>query len=296
VQIGRFASSLSLLSNACELARADCAPKPCGNGTITVSDWVQAGRYVAQLDSPAATTDCLAGGAGFSPAGGWRAEPSLPVGQHVRWLTATDIALAPGLTNRLPILMQAQGNEAGISFSLSYDPNLLTLVSADCGPDARNAILHFNTNRLAQGQIGLILALPTGTAFAAGPQVVAELGFRAASGTKTLATPITFIDQPVVREICDVEARALPASHQDGTAVIWHGDQLFLTATQAEALGRMRVNLIGSPGVWELQTSQGDGLWAGIIHLTNRTGREQYSDSNSTNFSHRFYRAVRRSP
>ncbi|MFC1453235.1 hypothetical protein ACFLSJ_07840 [Verrucomicrobiota bacterium] len=51
VQIGRFAAGLDTVIHGCEFTKADCAPRPCGNGRISVSDWVQAGRYAARLDS-----------------------------------------------------------------------------------------------------------------------------------------------------------------------------------------------------------------------------------------------------
>lgn len=51
VQIGRFASGGEAISGSNEFQRADCAPRTTfGDGRISVSDWVQAGRYAAGLD------------------------------------------------------------------------------------------------------------------------------------------------------------------------------------------------------------------------------------------------------
>jgi hypothetical protein len=51
VQIGRFAAKLDTPANGDEFQRADCAPRSeRGDGEIKVTDWVQAGRYFAQLD------------------------------------------------------------------------------------------------------------------------------------------------------------------------------------------------------------------------------------------------------
>ena len=295
VQVGRFASGLADISNACELARADCAPKPCGNGTVSISDWVQAGRYVAGLDPLAFVTECPPSGGGFLPAAAPGAE-AVPPGLPLRVLSATSMVLAHGETNRLQILLHAQGDEAGIGFSLSYDPNLLTLVSTELGPDATDAVLHLNTNQAALGRIGLILALPTGAVFAAGSRLVAEVCFRATPGTRTVATPITFGHEPIVREICDIQARALPTDYENGTAVVYHGNDLLLRATRVLGADGIRVDLIGRPGVWELQGSQGDGNWAKIINLINQTGWEHFIDPDFTKFEHRFYRGLRLLP
>jgi hypothetical protein len=52
VQTGRFSAGLDTVNSGSELQRADCAPRNTqGNGSITISDWVQAGRYAAGLDS-----------------------------------------------------------------------------------------------------------------------------------------------------------------------------------------------------------------------------------------------------
>jgi hypothetical protein len=55
VQVGRFVAGLDAASVGAEFQRADCAPRATlGDGRLTVSDWVQAGRYAAGLDSATA--------------------------------------------------------------------------------------------------------------------------------------------------------------------------------------------------------------------------------------------------
>lgn len=51
VQVGRFVAGLDQVTVGSEFQRADCAPKETkGNGNLTITDWVQAGRYAAGLD------------------------------------------------------------------------------------------------------------------------------------------------------------------------------------------------------------------------------------------------------
>jgi hypothetical protein len=53
VQIGRFAAGLDTVNAGTEFQKADCAPKDTlGNGSVSLADWVQAGRYAAFLDTP----------------------------------------------------------------------------------------------------------------------------------------------------------------------------------------------------------------------------------------------------
>jgi hypothetical protein len=52
VQVGRFVARLDTPANGSEFQRADCAPRDTsGDGQLRATDWVQAGRYAAGLDS-----------------------------------------------------------------------------------------------------------------------------------------------------------------------------------------------------------------------------------------------------
>lgn len=52
-QLGRFAAGLDVVNTGNEYQRADCAPRSSlGDGKITLTDWVQAGRYAAAIDPP----------------------------------------------------------------------------------------------------------------------------------------------------------------------------------------------------------------------------------------------------
>lgn len=52
VQLGRFASGLDTPDNGGEFQRADCAPRSsAGDGRLSVADWSQAGRYASGLDA-----------------------------------------------------------------------------------------------------------------------------------------------------------------------------------------------------------------------------------------------------
>ncbi len=54
-QAGRFAAAIDTPADGSEFQRADCAPKSTlGDGRLTVADWVMAGRYAAGLETPVA--------------------------------------------------------------------------------------------------------------------------------------------------------------------------------------------------------------------------------------------------
>ncbi|MBI1763248.1 MAG: hypothetical protein HYR56_17630 [Acidobacteria bacterium] len=52
VQVGRLVAGLDAAAPGVEFQRADCAPRDtCGDGRLTVSDWTQAGRYAIGTDA-----------------------------------------------------------------------------------------------------------------------------------------------------------------------------------------------------------------------------------------------------
>ena len=68
----------------------------------------------------------------------------------------------------LPILLLANGNENALGFSLNFPPSLLSYINISLGNGAPGAALFANTNQIANGQLGVLLSLPTDATFPAG--------------------------------------------------------------------------------------------------------------------------------
>jgi uncharacterized protein (TIGR03437 family) len=216
VQVGRFAAGLDTASPGSEFQRADCAPRATlGNGGITISDWVQAGRYAAGLDPP-------------TPAGG----PTSPTSASAAIASANATAAAeqplraiksgfePGPTGSLSVSLDAQGDEQALGFSLRYDPTQVRFISAQAGRDAAGATLYVNAGEAASGRVGIALSLPTGQTFAAGAQQAVTVTFATASDSSGSSATIEFADHPIAREIADADARPLPVSWVSGPVAI----------------------------------------------------------------------------
>jgi uncharacterized protein (TIGR03437 family) len=122
-----------------------------------------------------------------------------------------------------PIELLAQGDESALGFSLTFDPAVLGNPQARLGSDASSATLNANTSQVAQGRLGLVLALPIGQKFDAGARQIVVVNFSIVSGGGAASTPIGFGDQPVAREVSDLNARALPASFVGGQATLARG-------------------------------------------------------------------------
>jgi uncharacterized protein (TIGR03437 family) len=218
VLVGRMASGLDAPQDSSEFQRADCAPLATfGDGRITIADWVQAGRFAVGLDP-------------LTPAQG----PSLPLPNAqaaslltteaqpdlTRVIRARGNEFARGSLNALPIELAAQGNENGVSFSLNFDPRLL-LFSHVVAPAGWT--VNLNRDQLSQGRVGLMLALTAGTVATQGEQPLLTAYFAPLGGADAVTTEVTFGDQVFAREIADVAAAVLPTATYEKATITIHG-------------------------------------------------------------------------
>jgi hypothetical protein len=111
-QAGRFAARLDTAATGAEFQRADCAPRATfGDGQIKVTDWVQAGRYVAGLDPL---------GAIGGPTNEVAAIPSGSSGSRQLRLANTNVL--QGQTTKISVVLEAQGDENALGLTLAFNP------------------------------------------------------------------------------------------------------------------------------------------------------------------------------
>ena len=217
VQVGRFSAGLETAATGGEFQRADCAPKASlGDGRVNIADWVQAGRYAAGLDAAVAAGGPTAPVPGLQSAFAAEAMNS----EQARAVRAMNTSFQRGQNGTLVIELDAQGNENALGFSLSFDPAQLRFVSASLGSGAANASLNSNTNQAESGRVGIALALPTGLTFAAGSKQLLVVTFAALNGGGGATTTVAIADQPVGREIVDAAANSLNATWTAATVTL----------------------------------------------------------------------------
>ncbi len=139
-----------------------------------------------------------------------------------RTIKVVDTYPVPGAAVAVPIVMNSQGTETLVSFSLNYSINpLASNPTATCGA-ATIAGCTVTFNNTTPGQIGVTITNPL--AFTAGPAEIAVINFQ------TLAnnlgnTPLTFGDAPVVRLVTDGDGNPLPATYINGLMVFAQGQE-----------------------------------------------------------------------
>lgn len=211
VQVGRFAAGLDVPAAGAEFQRADCAPRDTkGDGRLTITDWVQAGRYLG-------TDPALAAGGPTQPV----AASSLSLVRNQTLAANRSASMVYGRPQQtaesgeriISIELDANGSENALGFSLRFDAAKWRLAGAEAGRDATGATLHVNELAAKSGRVGVALALPTGRKLAAGLRQMVTLRFVAAGKASADAMQIEFADAPVAREVVDEQANALPASY-----------------------------------------------------------------------------------
>jgi hypothetical protein len=296
VLIGRFAAGLATNGlgevtniNPCLFDKADCAPRPAGNCAITIADWVQAGRYAAGLDASNLVGTCVPPPAGFAPAGVGFAPASL------RNLCLTNLAVEQGRTNWVRIVMDAQGDENGLQFSLSYDTNRLAYVRSVVGPEVNpDDVATFVANGASKGYVAYFFGLGTDLTFPGGRMVIIEAAFRALATTNPVSTGLNFVDYPIRREVVDPTAGVLPASYQSDSLVITRSNAFLFEALTLPGPDQVRLRLIGEVGAtWSLEHSADMSSWAPLATVTTLTGKVEYLHTTPTGAGQRFYRAVK---
>jgi hypothetical protein len=218
VQVGRFVAGLDTANAGSEFQRADCAPRTSlGNGSITISDWVQAGRYAAGLDPVLPAGGSTSASFALSESSASAQSFTSATSRTVRVVNATFIR---GQTNSLAVLLDSQGDENALGFSLNFDPGLMVFSDAMLGSDAAGASFNVNSSQAGIGRVGIAMALPAGSTFAAGSRFIVVLHFNVPSGAGTVSTQVSLGDQPIAREVSDPSANVLSAAYVDGTVSI----------------------------------------------------------------------------
>ncbi len=80
-------------------------------------------------------------------------------GTGPREIKVTNAYLAPGTPVPSPVLLEAQGDENALGFSVSFDPTAFTYTGASLGANAAGASMDMNATQATSGKLGLRPAL-----------------------------------------------------------------------------------------------------------------------------------------
>ncbi len=205
---------------------------------------------------------------------------NLIVIDNPRVVFVSEISGHSGAFVRVPVQMQCIGNEHVVSFTLLYDPTVLSIPRVSKVPAGAT----FGTNNNNLGALGLSVTLASNAVFAAGDALVVEVTFDSvvAGDVSTFAG---FGTRPTPRVVLGTNGVALAALFVAGEI-----DLSPLRVAQGMFTnGNFRFGFNAEPGErYAIDVSENLAQWTPLV--TNTAAGASFSFSNTTAEPRRFYR------
>lgn len=191
-----------------------------GQVTVLASSRRQGVRQLITTPIKLAAGRYLVGVSSVGGASGYTLEASIP---GARLLQIETASAAPDSTASVPVSFLADGDEAGMTFSLAFDPTILGSPTWLASPARTGDRVRLDTSLLSQGLLGIEYRLPDGTTLPAGWQTLGSIHFSIRPGERRQTTPVELEDRPLVRTLFDRNLRAVQGAYASGSVIIVPG-------------------------------------------------------------------------
>jgi hypothetical protein len=220
------------------------------------------------------------------------APANLIVVDNPRVVYVPEMQVPIGGVGVIPIDLQAVGDENNFRFSVQFDPAVLSNPQLLPGADLPNATLTLDTNLVADGRVGVSVALPVpATALAGHQREVARLVVNvSATAVDGSTTPIGFSDAPLTRLVGTTNRIPLTTLFAAGLLEL-HSVALRLIGERLPD-GRYHLRLQGLPGrSYAIEASGDMRHWDLLTTVTtDGEGSMEFTDPDSAAAPQRFYR------
>ncbi len=196
-------------------------------------------------------------------------QPTEAAGFGGRTMTVVSTNADPGTQVNVSIELDSQGDEVAASFTLNFDPAILSnpVVTLGSGVPA-GANLSLNGNQSAQGRLGVLV--DSTNPFLSGPpnRQVISVRFDVAANAPAGATPITFVTSPTPLSVSSAFGALLATAYQVGTVTVAPPAVTFVTiggrvtTPSGQNLRNAQVSLIDGNGVRRIATTSSFGLYS----------------------------------
>ena len=158
----------------------------------------------------------------FLAVSGLVTEPANAQGRVLRVASIATGAVAESQVE-IRIMLDSQGDEASISFSLLYNRSGLTDPVVTRGNDVTmESDLQINNANLGQGQLGVIVNSPN--RFSAGTRNLVNIRFTVPAGVSSGGFGIAFGSVPTPQSVLNSMGVSLSTTYQGGTLVVGQAD------------------------------------------------------------------------
>jgi len=195
-----------------------------------------------------------------------------------RILKVVSTSAEAGSQVMVSIEIDSQGDEVAASFTVNFDPAVLSNPVVTLGTGAPGgASLSVNANQATSGRLGILV--DSDNPFLSSPpdrQVIA-VAFTVAPDAALGASPITFVTMPTPLSVASAFGSLLAASYQVGTVTVTAPSVSFVTiggrvtTPSGQNLRNTVVSLIDSNNVRRLATTSSFGLYSFASVATGRT-------------------------
>lgn len=217
VQIRRFVSGLDTPNPATnEAQRADSAPRSTlGDGILNSSDVVQARRYASGIDPLTSASGPVSS---FMPE-----SVSSMIDELIGYFSGRELRIGELFTEsetqiNVPIELTPNGDEVSLSFTIEYDPKMLSNPRVSLGQFApAGSTLTFNLNE--PGRIGIVIDSTESMTASAMALSIVLLTFDVVAKADG-ETAISLTDSLAVRGASDSSANSLSVRYRDGAVKI----------------------------------------------------------------------------
>lgn len=192
------------------------------------------------------------------------------------------------------VMLEAQGDEAGLAFTLVFPNAWLRNPRATLGADAAGAALEIDTDAAASGRFGIRLSLPNGGSFAPGVRDLVVVDFDTVPEIKNPSLiRVSIDDAPGSRSISAVNGTYLHAIYRS-SALALVASQPLLSVTR-ELNGDCTITLSNAvEGGYDIEATSDFVTWDLVGKISVVTGTAQITDSSAREQNYRFYRAVQK--
>ena len=261
---------LDLPTGAEEFQRLDCAPvETCGEGVVDMADVVTIMQFadgLLALEPACGPTNPIV----FPPI-----PANATKGDSPRRLSiGAPEEVQCGASFWTTVDLAAQGDEHGLSASLSFDPDVLAYQDMRIVGVATNGVFLPNLEALSQGALAFGLTLAAGETFASGSQTVLEILFVAQEGSGTKVTTLAYAQTPAECRVVGLDSEPLEST-TSGTDVlvmeeISSSAPLPPEVGEAVALAMDQIKVSWAPASWATgyrvrRKLEGETVWTRLV-------------------------------
>ena len=268
-----------------EFQRADCAPYSSrGDGVMDITDVNLAEDYLINAvvsqtaGGPLNPNTTIPSQESLNSSGKntLKAESAVLLPRVVR---ASNVTTSAGQSVTVPILVDAEGDETGYSFTLDYNPQILTNTAVTVGNvGGTRAFVIGTTNPndgVADGKTTFSVRNFPNTQIAAGNgQILVNVTFPVAAGAPAGTTPLTFSGMPTPNSVTNANSQLLATTFAPGQVNITGP-----SAAGASISGRVLTS--AGRGVANAQVTMTDGEGRRRTVRTNGFGYYRLTDVRS---------------